>query len=343
MFCYSATACSGGICIDLVPSGRFNGSVLAHHCKTVKIQDTINSIGGIQAILPILKNLTKKKGEFELTSDVTDLEDNLKTPTMEEFSDWEILSSSSYAEWKMIQHPLAGYLCFLRYLAHDHDKNQENLINTDSLSITGSMLAKCSPKLFDVHALMATHLFIESMQNQKPSANMDLLDVLYSEIVFNFNIWSRMQFQITLGHVQYLSTMIKDDRKYFRKKFGIQFFLDIIRQYYSTPDNISLDDAVTIRSAILNIIKYYIQKEVNIKEIGVIISFLASVKHEHVTIEVVEMLRSHLNGKNCKDQMFLLLHEPQTADLLYNFFVDKAYSVALQEEVIKVLPCFPLI
>ncbi|XP_037907722.1 neurobeachin-like protein 1 isoform X2 [Hermetia illucens] len=339
VFCYSATACSGGICIDLVPSGRFNGSVLAHHCKTVKIQDTINSIGGIQAILPILKNLTKKKGEFELTSDVTDLEDNLKTPTMEEFSDWEILSSSSYAEWKMIQHPLAGYLCFLRYLAHDHDKNQENLINTDSLSITGSMLAKCSPKLFDVHALMATHLFIESMQNQKPSANMDLLDVLYSEIVFNFNIWSRMQFQITLGHVQYLSTMIKDDRKYFRKKFGIQFFLDIIRQYYSTPDNISLDDAVTIRSAILNIIKYYIQKEVSIKEIGVIISFLASVKHEHVTIEVVEMLRSHLNGKNCKDQMFLLLHEPQTADLLYNFFVDKAYSVALQEEVIKLIEC----
>ena len=34
------------------------------------------------------------------------------------------------------------------------------------------------------------------------------------------------------GHIQYLSTIIKDDRKHFRKKYGVQYFLDIIRTYY---------------------------------------------------------------------------------------------------------------
>lgn len=174
----------------------------------------------------------------------------------------------------MIQHPIASFLCFLRYLTHDNQNNQEHLINTNCLPIIGVMLSQCNPKLFDVNALMSIHLFIESMQNQKPQSNMELLEILYNEIVFNFDIWSKMQFQIVLGHVQYLSTMIKDDRKYYRKKFGIQYFLDIIRQYYSTPENISADDAKTIRGTLLGIIRYYIQKDVNIKEVNLNIFYL---------------------------------------------------------------------
>lgn len=35
-----------------------------------------------------------------------------------------------------------------------------------------------------------------------------------------------------VGHIQYLSTIIKDDKKYFRKKYGVQFLLDVINAYY---------------------------------------------------------------------------------------------------------------
>ena len=35
------------------------------------------------------------------------------------------------------------------------------------------------------------------------------------------------------GHIQYLSTIIKDDRKSFRKKYGVQYILDIVRAYYT--------------------------------------------------------------------------------------------------------------
>lgn len=34
------------------------------------------------------------------------------------------------------------------------------------------------------------------------------------------------------GHIQYMSTVIKDNRKQFRKKHGVQFLLDTIRLYY---------------------------------------------------------------------------------------------------------------
>ncbi|KAL5292423.1 NBEAL1 family protein [Megaselia abdita] len=335
VFCYSAGSCTNNICTDLVPGGKYIGSVSARHFKIVKIQDTLNSVGGVQAILPILHNLSKN-ADFTLTSDLSE-EDLLvqKTPSVDELSDWEVLTTSSYTEWKMIQQPIASFLCLLRYLIHDHKINQENLMETETLAVIGMMLKKISTVHFDVNALMATHLLIESIQNQKPSANMKLLESFYLEVVFNFAIWSRMQFQIVLGHVQYISTMIKGDRKYFRKKFGVQYFLDVLRMYYGSPENINFEDAKTIRSTIFSIIKYYIQKDVNIKEVRSIVAFMASVKYEHVLIELLEVLTYHMKSKSCKDDLILLLHEPQAANLFYNFFIDKVHTDELQEANIR--------
>lgn len=86
---------------DLIPNGRYPGIIKAKHYKVVKMQDTINSIGGIQAILPILHKLTKEQDDFSLSSDDNESlslsgVEHLKTPAVEEFSDWEMLSSNSY-------------------------------------------------------------------------------------------------------------------------------------------------------------------------------------------------------------------------------------------------------
>jgi len=48
------------------------------------------------------------------------------------------------------------------------------------------------------------------------------------------------------------------------------------------------------------------------------------------------MMTFYVRGKNCKDQMVLLLHEPQSANLIYNFFVDKSYNNEIQEAAIRV-------
>nr|NP_647869.3 uncharacterized protein Dmel_CG43367, isoform D [Drosophila melanogaster]AAF47858.3 uncharacterized protein Dmel_CG43367, isoform D [Drosophila melanogaster] len=337
VFCYAPGAIWHGTCQDLIPGGKYPGRINAQHCKIVKIQETINSIGGISAILPMLHRLIT----LDQTTDISIgsvSEESLScapTPSAEEFTDWEMLSSNSYTEWKMLQHPLASFLCLLRYLTHEHETNQEQLLSSECLAIVGTMLQRCPPSLFDVNALMATHLLMESLQGHKAEAGGQLLDALYAHIVFDFAIWSRLQFQITLGHAQYLSAMIKNDRKFFRKRYGVQFVLDVVRQYYSTPDSISDDDAKTIRATLFGIIKFYLQKDVNIKEVNSMITFLASVRQDVVLVEFLEMMTFYVRGKNCKDQMVLLLHEPQSANLLYNFFVDKSYSNEIQEAAIR--------
>lgn len=345
VFCYAPGAVWHGTCQDLIPGGRYPGRINAQHRKTTKIQDTINSIGGVNAVLPMLHRLVKENdADISIGSGSDEsLAASLKTPTGEEFTDWEMLSSNSYTEWKMIQHPLASLLCLLRYLTHEHENNQQQLLTSETLAIIGTMLQRCPATMFDVNALMATHLLMESLQAHKSGTaaggtggDSQLLESLYAHIVFNFAIWSRLQFQITLGHAQYLSAMIKNDRKYFRRRYGVQFILDVVRQYYSTPDNICSDDAKTIRATLFGIVRFYLQKDVNIKEVNAMIAFLASVKQELVLVEFLEMLTIYVRGKNCKDQMVLLLHEPQSANLIYNFFVDKSYSNEVQEAAIRV-------
>ena len=50
--------------------------------------------------------------------------------------------------------------------------------------------------------------------------------------------WECYQFWLVLfgssneGHIQYMSTVIKDNRKQFRKKCGVQFLFDTVRLYY---------------------------------------------------------------------------------------------------------------
>ena len=77
------------------------------------------------------------------------------------------------------------------------------------------------------------------------------LSQIHQSILFDFRIWSRSQFTVQIGHIQYLSTLIKSDRKYFRKKFGVQYFLDVIRAHYCTHENLSPVDCKTIRVALL--------------------------------------------------------------------------------------------
>lgn len=51
---------------------------------------------------------------------------------------------------------------------------------------------------------------------------------------------------------------------------------------------------------------------------------------------MLELLTSQMNSKHCKDQIYLLMHEAQTADLCYSLLADKNSDMALQTAVLKV-------
>lgn len=338
VFCFSPSGCYDGYCIDLAPSNKYNGHVVAKYIKAITIQESINSVGGTFSLLPLLEYIVHH--ESKNVTIIADQRELLRreslSPIADDFVDWEVLPSTAFTEWKLNQNPVSCFICLIRNFINNHELNQENLLKYDAVSIIGSLLTQCSSSLIDVHVLMSVQLLIESIQNQMPTPNIELLQSFYTNIVFNFKIWSKTQFQITIGHIQYICTIIKDDRKYFRKKYGIQFFLDIIRQYYPKPENLSLDDAKTIRVSLLGIIKYYIQKEINVKEVTAILSFIASVKSELLVIEILEMLTIHMDNKACKDQIFLLMHEPLTTELLYALLIDKNCGMELHLALLHV-------
>jgi len=74
--------------------------------------------------------------------------------------------------------------------------------------------------------------------------------------------------------------LIKNDRKSFRKRFGVQFFLDTIRTYYTTCDVLSVNHITVLRASLLDIVRFYILKDVSISDIDIIVRYLITCRSE---------------------------------------------------------------
>jgi len=74
--------------------------------------------------------------------------------------------------------------------------------------------------------------------------------------------------------------LIKNDRKSFRKRFGVQFFLDTIRAYYTTCDVLSVNHITVLRASLLDIVRFYILKDVSISDIDIIVRYLITCRSE---------------------------------------------------------------
>uniref|UniRef100_A0A182N771 DUF4704 domain-containing protein n=1 Tax=Anopheles dirus TaxID=7168 RepID=A0A182N771_9DIPT len=337
VFCFAPNACFDGLCLDLAPGNQYNGHLVASVAHTLSLQNALNGIGGVVALLPIVDAIglltdAEIPSANELIS-LSPVESPLKEP--EHFGDWEMLQLNSLTEAKIIQNPIACFLCLVRNFIGGSELNKENMLKNDAIAIIGSLLHKCNERLFDVNVLMAMQLLIESIQNEMPSGNMELLHVLHRDLVFNFRIWAKAQFQIVIGHVQYISTIIKDDRKYFRRHFGIQFMLDVIQEHFTSGAALPPQDAKMVRESLLRIVKYYIQKEVNIKEISAVLTFLTTTKHEATVGEIIDMLILLIEGKHVKDQIFLLMYEPHMAEAMYTLFIDRHFGSEVHTKLIK--------
>ncbi|KAK3926892.1 Neurobeachin-like protein 1, partial [Frankliniella fusca] len=343
VFCFSPASCWDNLCLDLAPGNKYDGHVLATQCSTLGIKTAVNGIGGIHVVFPILEQAGKGSVGEELSvlpstqrsggaATVTASGTGTITATSEELDDWEVLPSSSYADWKLELNPVSGFLSFLRNLLAGSPLNQEQLLRAHGAAILGQLLSQVRPALLDVNVLMVAQLLLEMARDAGSPA---LLRALHQHVLFNFSIWTRGPFHIRIGHIQYISSVVKEDRKAFRKRYGVQFLLDAIRTHHAAPaDLVGADDGRALRLAILRLIRYYISKEVNVKEVAAIVGFLTSVKEETLVMELLEMLILHLEGQ-CKDQLFLLLFEPHAADLLYCLLIDRRFSMDLKQKVLK--------
>ncbi|XP_075227690.1 neurobeachin-like protein 1 [Lycorma delicatula] len=352
VWCFSPAACWEGQCLDLAAAGKFSATAVARLCHTQTLKDVINGVGGVHALFPILESAGITQG-----GDGPDLSVFTPSPSpspsqSQELDDWELLPSSTYSDVKLQQNPISSFLTLLRNILIGNQLNQDYLLKHNGVAILGNLLSKVSPSVMDIPVLVAVQRLVElakgvgfgapghsgkslTSHNRSSAPQPVLLRSIHQHIVFNFNIWSRCPFHVKVGHIQYISTVIKDERKIFRKRYGVQFLLDTIRRHYSTGSE--SNESKAIRVSLLGLIKYYLQKECNTKEIAAILGFLVTVKEEILIMEVLDMLVAHLETKTCRDQIFLLMYEPQAADMLYCLLTEKHFSMELKQRVLKML------
>uniref|UniRef100_A0A452VAD7 Neurobeachin like 1 n=1 Tax=Ursus maritimus TaxID=29073 RepID=A0A452VAD7_URSMA len=199
----SDLACKNSICLDLSTNclhGRLTGNKIVNW----DIKDIINCIGGLNVLFPLLEQISHF-GEAQISEGVNE--------------------SASRLERNLI----ATFILIVKHFIQRHPINQDNLIHSHGVATLGALLQKVPSSLMDVNVLMAIQLLIEQVSLEK---NMQLLQQMYQYLLFDFRIWNRGDFPFRIGHIQYLSTIIKDSRRVFRKKYGVQFLLDTLRIYY---------------------------------------------------------------------------------------------------------------
>ena len=129
------------------------------------------------------------------------------------------------------------------------------------------------------------------------------------------------------------------DRKYFRKKFGVQYLLDVVRQHYSnnSKNSLSPEDNKTIRASLFGLIKFFLQKDVNAKEVNSITNFIFSFRKSEILSEVLDLLLSYFESKLVKDQMILIMAEPKCIDLIFCILLEETLSDETRLKIYKLL------
>ncbi|XP_072337816.1 neurobeachin-like protein 1 isoform X1 [Scyliorhinus torazame] len=334
---YTPKACKSPICLDLSPN-LFHGRLTGHKVVNWDIKDIINCAGGLNVLFPLLEQMCNlgtqglmKNGDNLGGTDFVTPE--ASTPAE---GDWVVIPSTRASEARLEKNPVATFLLTIKHFIRRHSINQENLLHSHGVATLGALLQKIPNSLVDVNMLVAVQLLIEQANVEK---NTQLLHQMYQHLLFDFRVWSHGDFPFRIGHIQYLSTIIKDNRKLFRKKYGVQFLLDVIRMCYSNSNkdnDLSADDVKTIRASLYGLIKYFISKGVTQEEVQSIMGYIAAINDEQQLSGILEILLNLLQTSSARDQLYLLLFEPGHADILYALLLTNKYSDTLRELVFKI-------
>ena len=129
----------------------------------------------------------------------------------------------------MEQNIVSSIFNLIRYLFHNSDIMQDRLQRNHGISLLSFLLQRLPKRFIDINLLRVFQQIVNDIQTL---VDKNLLNAIYENLIFDFRIWNKADYEIRIGHIQYILTLVKDDKKYFRKKYGIQFFLDIIKTYF---------------------------------------------------------------------------------------------------------------
>ncbi|XP_059134551.1 neurobeachin-like protein 1 isoform X2 [Peromyscus eremicus] len=330
---YTAKACKNSICLDL-STNYLHGRLTGNKVVNWDIKDIINCIGGLNVLFPLLEQISHFiEGQTS---------EGMSENTVPEFitpieQECMALASTKASESRLEKNLVATFILIVKHFIQRHPINQDNLTQSHGVATLGALLQKVPGTLMDVNVLVAIQLLIEQVSLEKNSL---LLQQMYQYLLFDFRIWNRGDFPFRIGHIQYLSTIIKDSRRVFRKKYGVQFLLDTLRIYYGhgcTCNELSPEDIRTIRTSLYGLIKYFLCKGGTHEEIQSIIGYIAATNEEEQLFGILDILFSLLRTSPTRGQLFLLMFEPGNADILYALLLNQKYSDKLREIIFKVM------
>ena len=223
---------------------------------------------------------------------------------------------------------------------------QDRFERNNSIALLGFLLERLPKRFIDINLLRMSQ---ELVNEANILIDKTLLNLIYEHLIFDFRIWNKADYEIRIGHVQYISTIVKDDKKYFRKMYGIQFFLDVIKTYFGKLENLGSsnnadtsssmndEDLRNLRNSFFGLIKYYAQKEIKVNEINALVSFLSTTKNVLFQNDLLDMLIAIIESPNASDQIYLLLFEPHMADGLYGLLTLPDLDHEVQRKLIKLI------
>uniref|UniRef100_A0A4W4FU23 Neurobeachin-like protein 2 n=1 Tax=Electrophorus electricus TaxID=8005 RepID=A0A4W4FU23_ELEEL len=269
---YTPQAFKSQICLDLSPNHLYNGRLTGHRVVNWDIKDVLSSVGGMGALLPLLEQVCG----------------------LEQGDSWE-QETSELLEGRLERNSVAAFLLMVKNMLRNHPVNQESLIHCHGPTTIGAMLSKVPSSMMDMTVLMACQLLLEQVSIEGNSA---LLSQLYQHLLFDFRIWSHCHFAVCLGHVQYLSSVLKESKQKIRRKYGVQYILDSIRSHYRDGSALS-DERQTVQISLFNLLKDFLSKSPTTEELHSVLAYTAVIQDEKQVACTLSCARSHARSLPC--------------------------------------------
>ncbi len=108
----------------------------------------------------------------------------------------------------------------LRYLCHNNDILQERISRDNGLPLLGFLLQRLPKRFVDAGLLQVVQ---DLVGEASLASDKDLLGLVYESLVFDFRLWNRADMDVRIGHLTYISTIIKDDKVRMRSG-GVEYF-----------------------------------------------------------------------------------------------------------------------
>ncbi|XP_076985630.1 neurobeachin-like protein 2 [Tamandua tetradactyla] len=332
---YSPQACKNNICLDLSPGHGLDGRLTGHRVETWDVKDVVNCVGGMGVLLPLLEQVASQPQEAEAGPAETH---DLVGPELTSSHNTQglLLPLGKSSEERMEKNVVAAFLLMLRNFLQGHAVNQESLVQCQGPAVIGALLRKVPSWAMDMNVLMSAQLLMDQVAAEGGGT---LLYLLYQHLLFNFPLWTLSDFAVRLGHIQYMSSIVREHRQKLRKKYGVQFILDSLRSHYSPQRERPLvaDDLRMVQTSLLGLARELLVRSFLVDDMQVVLSFLVAASDDGQVVGTLDLLLALLQGSPAQELVAAFLLEPGNLEVLLALLVRPGSLPLMPDRVCKIL------